>query len=91
MTLAEAVDRLAEFDSGDTIYAAQPWTEHSPVVIAPEPEAGGLPVEATQRGLAYFLEVDVASGFLEDWKRSQGQPTSPAMCRRLIDYAVNDA
>jgi hypothetical protein len=91
MTLSEAVDRLGEFDSGDTIYAALPWTENSPAVVAPEPEAGGMPVEATQHGLAYFLEVNVASEFLEDWKRSQARPSAQAMCRRLIAYAVNDA
>jgi hypothetical protein len=51
-----------------------------------------LPAPAAERGLTYFLEVNVASDFLEDWKSSlRDNPTAPAICQRLIAYAVNDA
>lgn len=92
MTLAQAVGRLSELDADDTIYAAEPWTENSNVIVAAEPPAGGLPAQAAERGLTYFLEVFIANDFLEDWKKSLPQtPTLPAMCERLIAYAVNDA
>jgi hypothetical protein len=92
MTLAEAVGRLSEFDADDTIYAAEPWTVDSNVIVAAEPPSGGLPDEAAEHGLKYFLEISVASDFLEDWKNSlRDNPTTPAICQRLIAYAVNDA
>ena len=92
MTQAEAVSRLSEFSADDTIYAAEPWTQDSSVVVATEPPAGGLPAQAVDGGLAYFLEVDIASDLLEDWEKSLlEKPTLRAMCERLIAYAVNDA
>lgn len=39
--LGDVIDRLAEFDSEYTIYAAEPWTEKSEAVVAREPDAGG--------------------------------------------------
>lgn len=92
MTLVEAVERLGEFDINDTIYAAVPWTEHSEVVVAPEPKPGSLPTEAAERGLKYFIEVNIAIDFLEDWIRSlKRKPATLEMCQRLIQYATSDA
>jgi hypothetical protein len=51
VTLAEAVERLSEFDSDDTIYASEPWTETSDAIVAREPEAGGLPANAAEAGM----------------------------------------
>ena len=36
--LAEVVERLAELDGEDTIYASEPWTEASDAIVAPDPE-----------------------------------------------------
>jgi hypothetical protein len=42
--------------------------------------------------LKYFLEVSIASDFLEDWIASlQDEPSASATCERLIQYAINDA
>jgi hypothetical protein len=43
MTLLEAVRDLDSLDEEGTIYAAEPWTADSRVVIAREPDIGGLP------------------------------------------------
>jgi hypothetical protein len=92
MTLAQVVDRLAEFDTADTIYASEPWLPSSPAVVAPEPAPGALPDIATNSGMTYFLEVNIAAEFLEDWIAGKGEAPSPsAACQRLIEYAVNDA
>lgn len=90
--LGDAIDRLHEFNSEDTIYASEPWTEHSDAMVAREPDQGGVPSEASDAGLRYFLEVSIAQEFLEDWFASlRERPTSSATLRRVIDYAINDA
>jgi hypothetical protein len=92
MNLAEAVERLKEFEGDDTIYASAPWTEESAAIVASEPESGGLPAEASKAGLKYFLEVSIAREVIEDWISGIGrQPDARAICQRLIQYAINDA
>ncbi|MBR1121476.1 hypothetical protein JQ628_08140 [Bradyrhizobium lablabi] len=90
--LGDIVTSLSKFDRSDTIYAAEPWTEDSSALVAYEPESGGLPREAAEAGMKYFLEVDIASEVLEDWIASlQDEPSASATCERLIEYAINDA
>lgn len=92
MRLIDAIQQLESFDPEATIYGEKPWTEGSQVVVASEPEAGGLPDEALRRGFDYFLEVFVAQEFLEDWRAGlSAEPTLQEQCRRLIQYAVYDA
>jgi hypothetical protein len=90
--LGDIVKRLSEFDGDDTIYASEPWTENSDAIVARELESGGLPPEAAVASMKYFLEVSIASDFLEDWIASlQDEPSASATCKRLIQYATNDA
>jgi hypothetical protein len=92
MKLIEAVQDLDALDKESTIYAATPWTENSEVIVAREPDSGGLPVEAEKLDLKYFLEVFIAQDFLEDWLSNfDVQPTSQEKCIRLIKYAISDA
>lgn len=92
MTLLDLLERLDELDEEDTIYAGEPWTGSSQAVSAREPDEGGLPAEAEERGLAYFLEVSIARETLEDWAAAQPEPpTAEARCERLIRYATDDA
>lgn len=92
ITLFEAVENLDTLDNESTIYAAQPWAPSSVAVVAPEPVSGGLPPEAEQQALKYFLEVFIARNFLEDWSANlDAQPTLQEKCARLIQYAITDA
>jgi hypothetical protein len=92
MTLIQAVQNLETLNNESTIYAAQPWTANSVVIVAPEPESGGLPAEAEKQGLKYFLEVFIARDFLEDWKANlDAEPSPQEKCARLIQYAITDA
>ena len=92
MNLLEAVHDLDSLDEEGTIYAAEPWTEKSEVVVAREPESGGLPDEAEGLGLNYFLEVVAAREVMEDWISSlEREPTTQQRCSRLIEYAIKDA
>lgn len=92
MKLIEAIGDLHSFDAESTIYAAHPWSAESEVVIAHEPDDGGLPSAARNLGLRYFLEVFLARDFLDDWKGTLAQPPSPQeMCSRLIRYVMTDA
>ncbi len=92
MTLIEVVKNLSDLDESDTIYVAEPWTENSKAIVAPEPASGGLPTEAAALGLKYFLEVSVAREFLEGWTGALGaEPTVRAKVERLAQYAINDA
>jgi hypothetical protein len=87
MTLLEAIEKLSSFNQSYTIYAAQPWTAESQTIVAPEPEAGGFPVEAGTENLEYFLEIFIANEILES---SQTAPPTEK-CARLIQYAKTDA
>lgn len=92
MTLKDVVAKLDSFESEHTIYASRPWTETSTALVLQEPDEGGVPEEATSLGLNYFIEIFLASEFLEDWAASlAAAPTIEEMCRRLIVYAENDA
>lgn len=92
MTIREAVENLDSLDENSTIYAAKPWTLNSEAIVAPEPDTGGLPVEATQLGLVYFLEVFIARDFVNDWIASlPQQPSLDETCIRVIHYATHDA
>jgi hypothetical protein len=90
--LGDLIDKLSELDREDTIYASEPWTEQSDAMAAREPDAGGLPPEAANSSLKYFLEVNIAQDLVEDWLASLDKPPTPSARRqRIIDYAVNDA
>jgi hypothetical protein len=90
--LGDIAKRLSEFDGNHTIYASEPWTERSGAIVAPEPESGGLPPEAAEAGMTYFLEVSIAGDFVEAWIASlDHEPGASAVCERLIQYAINDA
>ena len=67
MTLVEAVAALDSLDEESTIYASRPWGSDSDVIVAHEPDSGGLPLDAQRLGLTYFLEVFIARQFLEGW------------------------
>lgn len=93
MTIEDAVQRLAEFDESETIYAVRPWCASSVAVVMPAPPDGrSVPVEAQRLGCAYFLEVSIASEFLTDWRESLDRvPSVAETCSRVIQYVENDA
>ena len=92
MNLLEAVRDLETLDEESTIYAVEPWTESSAVVVEREPETGGVPENAQKLGMKYFLEIFIARDFLEDWTASlDAEPSLAEKCARLIDYAIHDA
>ncbi len=92
MILLEIIRDLDSLDEGSTIYAGEPWMAQSQVVVAPEPDSGGLPPDGQKLGLKYFLEVFLAREFLEGWVANlQREPTLEEKCARLIKYAATDA
>ena len=92
MTLLDVIAQLDDLDAESTIYAMEPWTSSSSAIVAYEPTSGGLPESANELGLKYFLEVFLAKEILEDWAATlPAKPDDLKKCRRLIDYAVNDA
>ncbi|HXC36679.1 MAG TPA: hypothetical protein VNV43_12440 [Candidatus Acidoferrales bacterium] len=92
MKLIEVIRDLDALDDESTIYAAKPWTEDSEVIVAHEPESGGVPAEVERLSLEYFLEVLIAREFLEGWLGNlDAQPTLQQKCARVIKYAITDA
>ena len=91
MTLFEAIRDLDSFDDGSTIYASEPWSHNSQVLIAPEPVDGTPPKEARNLGLRYFVEVFIARDVLKGWAQSlENVPTPEEKCAMLIQYASYD-
>lgn len=87
LCLREVVERIEDFDDELTIYAAPEWTPESAVVVAREPEAGGVPPEAAAAGMRYFLEVFLVREVLDGVK----QLDLDGKTKRLIQYAIADA
>ncbi len=92
MTLLEAIKSLAALDQESTIYAAEPWTDASTVVVEREPKGGTTASADGEHGLKYFLEVFIARDFIEDWSAGlDTEPTLQETCARLIQCATRDA
>jgi len=94
--LIELVERLSELDDEYIIFACEPWTEDSDAMVAledPDRKPFGIPLEASEAGMTYFLEVDIARDeVLEGWIASLDEkPTLSAICQRLVEYAIYDA
>lgn len=91
-TLREIVATLDVLDDELTIYARKPWSPDCEAVVAREPDEGGLPQEAEEKSMAYFLEVFLAQEFLSSWVAAQPEPPSiDQQCDRLAQYAQYDA
>jgi hypothetical protein len=93
--LLRIVECLAELDDEYFIFACEPWTENSDAMVAledPSRKPYGIPLEAAEAGMMYFIEVDIAREFVDAWIASLDEkPTAAAICQRLIEYATNDA
>jgi hypothetical protein len=92
--LIRLIERLAELDDEDTIYACEPWIEDSDAMVAREdPKAHyGVPLEAAEAGMEYFLEVFIAREVVEGWLNNLDEkPTLAAICQTVIHYAIYDA
>jgi hypothetical protein len=85
LKLRDVVERIDGLDDELTIYAAAEWAPDSPVVVAKEPEAGGVPAEAA--GMRYFLEVAIAKEVLGGLIELDLEKKT----LRLIQYAITDA
>ena len=93
--LVKLVERLAELDDEDTIYACEPWTEDSDAMVAPDDQESvpfWVPPEAAEAGMKYFLEVLTTREVVEGWLSNLDEkPTLAAICQRVIHYAIYDA
>ena len=91
-TLLDAVREIETLDENKTIYAREPWTPSSAVLVIEEPESGGLPGEAVELGFVYFIEVFEARSILASWETARPSlPNDLDKCGRLIQYALRDA
>ena len=94
--LIDIIENLATFGDEGTIYACEPWTENSNAMVAQEPDEGGVPPEAANAGMTYFLETYIATEVVEGWIRSRlkaisERPSSLWLCQKVIYYATYDA
>jgi hypothetical protein len=86
-TLRDVVEKIDDLNDDLTLYLAPEWTPKSRVVVAREPDGGGLPDEAAAVGASYFLEVAIAKEVIHDLKWLN----LDARTERLIRYAISDA
>jgi len=91
MKLLDVLRTINSLDEGSTVYATEPWTQDSTAIVEVEPDEGGLPVSAQERGMTYFLEVALIREFLLAWEATLGGvPTLEQKCTRLIQFATHD-
>ena len=92
MNLHDVISKIDEFDEDQTIYLRRPWAQDSPAMVAFEPDDGGLPAEAEEHGLGYFVEVAIARDIIEELEESHSTPPAVSeQCERLIQYAATEA
>ena len=92
MSLIEAVHELDSFDQESTIYASEPWSKDSRVLVALESNSSGLADRVEELRLKYFLEVFIAQEFLQGWiSNLERVPGTEEKTERLIQYASTDA
>jgi hypothetical protein len=90
MNLIDVVRTLDSLDPNATIYATEPWSSISEIVLVGEGETSGPSPEA--KGMKYLLEVFIANEVMDGFASQLGRkPTDNEKCERLIDYAINDA
>ena len=87
LKLRDVVDQIDDFDDELTVYAAPEWTPESAVIVAREPDGGGVPPEAQTEGMRYFLEIFIVKEVLEGLQELDVDGKT----RRLIRYAITDA
>jgi hypothetical protein len=90
MTLVDIVQSLSDWPEEMTIYVAEPWKPDAAASILMESDAGGLPPEAIEMALSYFIEVHIANEFLAGWRLDKPW-NATAATERLIQYAIHDA
>lgn len=90
MTLAEAIERLEEFDADQIIYVVN-TTPVSEAVVDYETDDGDVPASAD--GMRYLLEISLARDAIRVWSewREGRQPTLDEKVQAVIYYAENDA
>ena len=88
MTLQDITGQLGRFDRGMTIYAAHPWQPSTHALVARPGDDGQAPGEAVAEGCAYFLEVFMALGVLQNLPGLRGgEPSELEKCAKIIEYA----
>ena len=92
MKLIEVIENIDKFDESYTIYAITPWHENSECIVEYESDDGSLPDAAKSQQMDYLLEVFLVKEFLDGWIKDLSKPhSSKDICRRLVEYAINDA
>ena len=92
MRLIDVIMTVDELGDDGVIYAQEPWTEQSEALVLTGPVADDMAVVHRGDAYVYFLEVGIAKEFLEGWiARLHPPPPIDEQCRRVIEYAINDA
>ncbi|WP_198119319.1 DUF7716 domain-containing protein [Massilia rhizosphaerae] len=89
MKLQDALDNVKSLSDDKVIFARKPWTLESEADVGLLDFEFRVPVEVTNNGLDYFLEVSVANDVLEVF--GDRQPSVDEQRALLMYYAENDA
>lgn len=93
LKLAEIISQ-GDFAGDDvTIYAERPWTTASEAILVSPPPEFTHAIRQGEKAFDYFLEAFIARDFLDDLVAlGDGAAMSEdERCKRLIQYAENDA
>jgi hypothetical protein len=89
MTLLEVTARLSSFPEEAVIFAESPWSAASFAVVV-ENEMG-MVMSVGGRDLEYFLEISISLEVMDGFRKYSKHHSTESCCKRLIDYAINDA
>lgn len=89
MRLQQVVSKLNALSDSAIICAKRPWSEVAEVQVVEPNEDLSVPVEVTNAGFAYVLEVHVAKEIMRIF--GDKSPALAERVRLLIHYAEHDA
>lgn len=92
MTLYDIIADIKNIDTSLVIFAKEPWTLNSEAILLLQSDNAVYLEEIRFPGYKYFIEIDIALDFLNDWiELFDKVPSREAQCERIIQYAINDA
>jgi hypothetical protein len=89
MKLAELPGRLSQLSTDLVVFAEQPWTPNSEMILRELEPDYSIPEELKSSRFRYFLELSVIDDFIDTLKANG--LTEPEQLDAIIYYAEHDA
>ncbi|MCF0265847.1 hypothetical protein KW868_15485 [Acinetobacter guillouiae] len=88
MDLIHCLQRIDQYSSEEILFVEEPWAIEANIQIIPDDQSQTV-LDINGKKYTYFLEIFIINELLEEF--SEKNMTLEEKCRRIIEYAINDA